>query len=233
MTGLEPLKREAARRAVELVRSGTVVGLGTGSTARYAVEALAERLADGSLRDVRGVPTSRATEALARDAGVPLVELPAEGVDLAIDGMDEVTPSLDAIKGLGGALTREKIVAAAARRFVLIGDDSKRVARLGERAPLPVEVLPFGRLRTAQTLRELGLAPCLRGGHAEPFVTDNGNQVLDCALPGNAEPAALAAALARVPGVVAHGFFLGMASLAFVAGEGGVEVLERPAPEPR
>lgn len=228
MSGLEPLKREAARRAVDLVRSGTVVGLGTGSTARYAIAALGERLAEGALEDVRGVPTSLATERLALAAGIELVELPAEGVDLAIDGMDEVTPELDAIKGLGGALTREKIVAAAARRFVLIGDRSKRVARLGERAPLPVEVLPFGWRRTARRLGELGLEPALRGGEADPFATDNGNLVLDCGLPAGLEPRALATALTEVPGVLEHGLFLGLACRAYVADEDGVEVVERP-----
>lgn len=230
MEQVEARKREAALRALALVVSGTTVGLGSGSTTRYFVEGLGARLRAGELHDVAGVPTSQETAALARRHGVPLTELDEGGVDLDVDGMDEVTPALDVIKGLGGALAREKIVAASARRFVLIGDDRKRVARLGERAPLPVEVLPFGARHTAQRLRQLGARPELRQADGAPYRTDNGNLVLDCRFPDGFEPAALAARLAALPGVVEHGLFLGMAARAFVATDTGVLELvpERP-----
>jgi ribose 5-phosphate isomerase A len=222
-------KRAAASAALSEVRPGMRLGLGSGSTAEAFLEALGERLRAGELSDVRGVPTSRATERIARRLGIPLLDLPADGVDLAVDGMDEVTPSLDALKGLGGALLREKVVAEAARRFVLIGGDDKRVERLGARAPLPVEVLGFGVARTAERLRALGLAPRLRGGATEPFLSDNGQPILDCVLPEDADPRALQARLADVPGVLGDGLFLGMADVAYLAGEGGVERVERAA----
>jgi len=222
MEQLEMRKREAALRALDLVTSATTVGLGSGSTARYFVEGLGRRLRDGALRDVTGVPTSVGTEALARRHGIPLTELGEQGVDIDVDGMDEVTPALDAIKGLGGAMAREKIVAAAARRFVLIGDDRKRVTRLGERSPIPVEVLPFGVRRTGQRLRELGALPVLRLLGEHPYRTDNGNLVLDCHFEAPFDPAGLADALRALPGVVEHGLFLGMAARAFVATATGV-----------
>jgi ribose 5-phosphate isomerase A len=222
MEQLEMRKREAALRAIDLVTSATTVGLGSGSTARYFVEGLGQRLRDGALRDVTGVPTSDGTEALARRHGIPLTELGEQGVDIDVDGMDEVTPALDAIKGLGGAMAREKIVAAAARRFVLIGDDRKRVTRLGERSPVPVEVLPFGVRRTGQRLRELGARPVLRLLGEHPYRTDNGNLVLDCHFEAPFDPPGLADALGGLPGVVEHGLFLGMAARAFVATATGV-----------
>ena len=222
---LERHKAAAGRAAVDLVASGMVLGLGTGSTARHALLHLARRLAEGSLERIRGVPTSRATEALARELGIELVELPAGGVDLAIDGMDEVDPGLNAIKGLGGALFREKVVAASARRFVLIGDATKRVGALGEKAPLPVEVAGFGWRRTRARLEELGLEPRIRIDGEDAVETDNGNLVLDCPLPSPLAPAAaadLALAIGGIPGVIAHGFFLGMADRAFVATDEGM-----------
>ncbi len=224
----EAYKRQVGEAAASMVRSGTVVGLGSGSTARYATEAIGRALATGSLRDVRGVPTSLATERLARAVGLPLVELPATGVDLAIDGADEISPELDAIKGLGGALTREKVVAASARRFVLVADASKRVRHLGERTPVPVEVLRFGWQRTRAALTALGVEPALRGAGDEPFVTDNGNVVLDCAVPPGFDPAAFAAAADGLPGVVGHGLFLGLAHEALLADVDGVVTLRRP-----
>ena len=220
---LERFKRDAALRAAGLVESGMVVGLGTGSTARYAIEAIGEHLATGSLKDIRGVPTSEESTRMGLEAGIPLVELEAGGVDLAIDGMDEVTPGLDAIKGLGAALTREKIVATSAARFVLIGDRTKRVARLGEIAPVPVEIIPFGWRRTEARLRGLGADPVRRERDGEPVVTDNGGWVFDCRFDGGLEPAAFAAACKAIPGVVEHGLFLGIAWRAFVAGEDGVD----------
>src|SRR5690606_6241605 len=170
--------------------------------------------------------TSEATARQAREEGIELVELPAAGVDLAVDGMDELAPSLDAIKGLGGALLREKVVAASARRFVLVGDESKLVSRLGEKAPVPVEVVPCGLARTVALLAGLGADARLRPGDGRPFVTDNGNHVVDCRFAGPFDPEELQAELAALPGVVEHGLFLGMADLAFVAGAGGVRRLE-------
>ena len=215
-------KRAAADAALAELRSGQRLGLGTGSTAAAFLEALADALASGRLADVAGVPTSRATEVRARELGIPLIDLPADGVDVAVDGMDEVDGALNAVKGLGGALLREKVVAEAATRFVLIGDDGKTVGRLGERAPLPVEVLAFGVARTEARLRALGLTPTLRGGATEPFLSDNGNPILDAVLPEDADLPALAAALDAIPGVMAHGLFLGMADVAYLASDGDV-----------
>ena len=227
--GTDGRKRAAAEAALDEVRSGMRLGLGTGSTAHRFLVGLGERIASGALRDVVGVATSRATERTAREVGIPLIDLPPDGVDLAVDGMDELDPDLNAIKGLGGALLREKVVAEAATRFVLIGDDGKHVHRLGERSPLPVEVLAFGADRTAARIRALGLDPAVRGGPSEPFLTDNGNPVLDCAVPADADPASLSVALDRIPGVLGHGLFLGTAHVAYVAHhESDVRRTDRP-----
>ncbi len=230
MEPLERWKRDAAERALALVERGMLLGLGSGSTVRHFIAGLGERLASGALERVLAVPSSRESGAQATALGIPLTELPATGLDLAVDGMDEVTPALDVIKGLGGALTREKIVASSARRFVLIGDDRKRVTRLGERSPVPVEVVAFGLRRTRALLEGLGARPTQRGGDADPFVTDNGNRIFDLAFPAGFAPEELAAALADLPGVVEHGLFLGMAERAFLAGASGVTEMtpERP-----
>lgn len=227
VSGLEEMKRAAAMRALALVESGMRLGLGTGSTARWFVEELGARVRDGALSGVAGVATSAQTEALARSVGVPLIELPADGVDLAVDGMDELTPDLQVIKGLGGALTREKIVAASAARFVLIGDETKRVSRLGEKAPLPVEVLAFGAVRTAHLLGVTGGQPTLRLRGGERYVTDNGNLVFDLHFAEPFDPRAVAAQLDAIPGVVEHGLFLDMVERAFVAGRHGVSEVRR------
>lgn len=223
-------KRAAAEAALELVESGMLLGLGSGSTAEFVTRGVAARLDDGRLNGVRAVPTSEATRALADRLNVPLVELPEDGVDLAIDGMDEVTPSLDAIKGLGGALLREKIVAASADRFVLIGDDRKPVARLGERTPVPVEILPFGRHRTVARLRALGVRPTLRMDQDRPFATDNGHWIVDCAFSSERDPQELAVGIEAVPGVLGHGFFFGLAELAIIAGDDGVRTMTVAGP---
>lgn len=204
-----------------------LLGLGTGSTAHHFLLALADALETGTLRDVRGVPTSRATERTCRSLGIPLADLPPSGVDVAIDGADEIDPNLDAIKGLGGALLREKIVASSADRFVLIGDAGKRVTRLGERSLLPIEVLGFGIEATRAELARLGLTVTLRGGALEPFLSDNGNPVLDATLPADLDPQVLARDLDAVPGVMGHGLFLGMAEVAYVVERDEAERLER------
>lgn len=230
MNASEDQKRAAAARAATLVESGTVIGLGTGSTVRHLLELIAERIAAGSLRDVRAVPTSEDTAARCRALAVPLTTLDENPrLALCIDGADEVDPRLDLIKGLGGALLREKLVALASRRFVVIADESKRVRRLGTRAPLPVEVVPFGWTTHDAFFRKLGAEPELRRNEdGAPFRTDGGNYIVHCRFPkGLADPAAVARALAKRPGIVEDGLFLGMASEAVVAGAKGVKVLKR------
>lgn len=226
----DDLKRAAAARAVLTIASGTAIGLGTGSTVRPLLELLGARLASGALRDVIAVPTSEDTATRCRALGIPLTTLDDQPkLALAIDGADEVGPRLDLIKGLGGALLREKLVALAARRFVIIADASKRVRRLGTRAPVPVEVVPFGWTTHLEFLRKLGSDPVLRRGvDGEPYRTDGGNYIVDCRFPrGIADPAAIARALARRPGIVEDGLFLRMAHLAFIAGARGVRQITR------
>jgi len=224
----EDLKRAAAERAVQFIASGTVIGLGTGSTVRPLLAALAERLRTGELRDVVAVPTSEDTATRCRVLGIPLTTLDDEPrLALAIDGADEVGPKLGLIKGLGGALLREKIVALAARRFLVIADDSKRVKKLGTRSPLPVEVIPFGWTTHQAFFEKLGALPELRRGtDGEPFRTDGGNYIVDCRFPrGIADPAGLARALDKRAGIVEHGLFLQMADQAVIAGQKGVRLL--------
>jgi ribose 5-phosphate isomerase A len=231
-TDIEKLKHAAAARAVEFVRPGMRLGLGTGSTARHFVALLAERVRAGL--DVVGVPTSEATRTDAERAGVPLAtldEMPA--LDLTVDGADEIAPDLSLIKGGGGALLREKIVAAASARMIVIADESKYVAMLG-RFPLPIEVVPFGLAATRRAIdtaaRDAGCPgpSALRRtkeGHA--FVTDGGHLILDAVLARIPEPHALAARLAAIPGVVEHGLFLGLAQMAIIAGSDGVQIVEK------
>ena len=206
---------DAARRAVDLVQTGMVVGLGTGASASVAVRELGRRLAAGRLSDIVGIPTSEATRELAREVGIPLTDLSAShGIDLTIDGADEVTPDGDLIKGLGGALLREKLVAVNSRRLVIVVDETKLVRRLGERAPLPIEVVRFGWKTHLDFLRELGADPALRTAPeaAAPFVTDEGHYIIDARFRGGIDdPRALADELARRTGVVETGLFLGMA----------------------
>lgn len=225
----DELKRRAAVHAVDAVRSGTVVGLGTGSTAVHAVREIAARLADGRLRDVSGVPTSETTARAARAAGLPLVTLEERSdLDLTIDGADEVDPALDLIKGLGGALLREKIVALSSSRVVIVADASKRVERLGTRAPVPVEVVRFGWTVTRERLRKLGADVTLRATSAgEPFATDEGHLILDCRFGPIADPPRLAAEIRAQTGVVEHGLFLGIATTVVIATPDGIEETNR------
>lgn len=205
-----------------------LLGLGTGSTVRHFLEGLAEALGRGELSDLRGVPTSRDTEARCRVLGIPTVEL-GEGssLDLAVDGADEVTPHLDLVKGLGGALLREKIVVQAAQRFVVIADGSKEVARLGTRAPLPVEVARFGWRTHLPFFERLGATPRPRmTDDGAFFETDNGNLVMDLRFDqGISDPVELATALESRAGIVEHGLFLGMARRAYIARDREVMVL--------
>jgi ribose 5-phosphate isomerase A len=218
----------AAERAVEYVQSGMVVGLGTGSTAVFAVRRIGALLAEGTLQRITGIPTSDATAREAERAGIPLGTLddyPA--VDVTIDGADEIDPQLNLIKGLGGALLREKIVAAASRRLVIIADESKRVDQLGARAPVPVEVVPFARRPAADYLTSLGARVIERRRDGQLFITDEDNVILDCHFAGLTQPQEMARLIRAQPGVVEHGLFLGMATEAVVAGARGVMVLER------
>lgn len=203
------------------------LGLGTGSTAAFVISGLAERLQDGRLQDIRGVPTSEQTAAQARAAGIPLVGLTEAGVDLAIDGCDEVDARLNLIKGLGGALTREKLVAISARTFVIVADASKRVGQLGELAPVPVEVLEFGLAATLARLAPLGEGlEMRRTPTGEALVSDNGNLIVDLKPPAGFVAHELAEDLKAQTGVVEHGLFLGMANLAILVGPEGITRLE-------
>ncbi len=225
-------KQRAGFKAAEFVREGMRVGLGTGTTAYWLVERLGERVRGEGLR-VRGVPTSRRTEEQARRLGIPLVTLgEAGGLDIAIDGADEVGPGLALIKGGGGALLREKLVAAAARRFVVIADKSKRVEVLG-RFPLPIEVVQFGWELTARRVSGVvNVEPALRrDANGEPFVTDNGNFILDCHCGSIRDPARTEHELKSLTGVVESGLFVNMAHLAILADEEGAEIIEQtPSP---
>ena len=222
-------KQAAALKALDLVRDGMRLGLGTGSTAAKFVEALGERVASGL--KVTGVPTSQATRRLAESLGIALADLDETELDLTIDGADEIDPDLNLIKGGGAALAREKIVAASSRRMVVVADASKQVTVLG-RFPLPVEVLPFGWASTARRIGEAGReAGCdgrivLRRKDEEPLVTDNGNWIVDCHFGAIAAPAQLALALSGIPGVVEHGLFVGLCSAALIGTARGVETVE-------
>ena len=224
------LKELAARRAVEYVQEGMVVGLGTGSTAEFAIRALGQRVADG-LR-ITCVATSESSARLGCDLGMPVVPLndhPA--IDLTIDGADEVDGNLDLIKGLGGALLREKIVAAATAEEIIIVDPSKLVDRLGTRGPVPVEVVPFGWTLTRRRLQGLGSAAHLRLGPDadQPFETDSGNYILDCTFAGGLDDAArVERRIVEVPGVVESGLFIGLTERVVVGrADGRCQVLER------
>jgi ribose 5-phosphate isomerase A len=222
----DQLKDQAARAAVALIEDGMRVGLGTGSTATFAVHAIAERLGAGFR--IVGVPTSQQTADLARSLGVPLVELDdVEALDVTIDGADEIDlATFSVIKGFGGALLREKLVARATVRQVIVGDEGKVSAR-GLTKVVPVEVVPFGARHTARALERLGARPVLRARDGAPFVTDGGNRIYDCDFGPLADPPAIAAALKALPGVVDHGLFIDLVHTIIVAGAGGVQTYQR------
>jgi len=222
---LENLKAEAARRAVESVRDGMRVGLGTGSTARHAILEIARKVRAGELKGIVGVATSNESEELARASGIEVVGLDAQLLDIAIDGADEIAPNLDLVKGLGGALLREKLVEMQAREFIVVADHTKMVGRLGEKAPLPVEIVRFGFESTIERLGEFG-TPVLRQKAGETFITDNGNFIVDLRFETD-DVAGLERRLKSMTGVVETGFFLGMATRAFVAFEGEVREFTR------
>ncbi|CAM3271469.1 ribose 5-phosphate isomerase A [Deinococcus saxicola] len=224
---LEPLKKEAALRAVALIQSGMRVGLGTGSTARYAILEIGRRVQNGELTGIVGVATSEASDVLAREAGLTVEDLDPRPLDIAIDGADEIAPNLDLIKGLGGALLREKLTEIQARRLIIIADHSKIVSQIGEKSPLPIEIARFGFLSTVERLRQIVPGGRLRQPGAQPYVTDNGNYIYDAQLALDGDIAALERQLKGTLGVVETGLFLGMAERAFVASTDGVRELSR------
>jgi ribose 5-phosphate isomerase A len=228
MGDVDPLKLAAAERAAELVQEGMVLGLGTGRTAGLFVAAVGRRVQYG-LRVV-GVATSQATELQARQLGIPLSTLDEQlRLDLTVDGADEIDPtSFNLIKGAGGALLREKLIAAASAREVIVVDQTKLVSRLGEHAAVPVEVVRFGWRRTAVVLEQLGCQAPRREREGEPFVTDEGHYILDCRFGPIVDPPALAARLKAVVGVVEHGLFIDLAQTAIVGTSHGVQVYQRP-----
>ena len=215
---LEPAKRAAGEAAALLVEEGMTLGLGTGTTAKWFIEAVGARVSDGL--EVSAVATSLASAALAARHRIPLLELDAQGVDLAVDGADTVDPDLRLLKGLGGALVRERIVAAAARRFVIVADESKLRQHLA--GFVPVELLVFGWHHTMTLLDQTGATFALRLDSAgEPLRSDNGNLIADGEFGPIGDPEGLAARLDAIPGVVGHGLFLGMADLVIVASADG------------
>ena len=217
-----------AERALDYVKDGDVVGLGTGRAAAAFVRALATKVAAG-LR-IRGIPTSQATQELASGLGIPLTTLDAAPtIDVAIDGADEVDPYLNLIKGYGGALVREKIVAAAAEKFVVLVGSEKLVATLGDRRRLPVEVVPFAVGPCCRRLRDLGCEPTPRQTQAGLFTSDNGNAIVDCVIESIAQPAEMERRMVAIPGVVETGLFVGMADVVLVQEDGAVQVRTRPS----
>jgi ribose 5-phosphate isomerase A len=223
-------RQQAAIKALDFVKDGMVLGLGTGRTALKFVDLLAEKLQNGTLRHIVGVPTSRATEERARLLGIPLASLLDHPVlDLAVDGADEVDPHFDLIKGLGRALLREKVVEIHAKDFVILIDETKLVPRLGCRGPLPVEIVQFEAATSVRWLEGLNCrAELWHEDDGSPVVTDNGNFLARCWFPeGIPDPYALDELLAHRPGVVEHGLFLGMATRIVVSGAQGVRLLEK------
>jgi len=221
----DELKKAAAEKALELVQDGMLLGLGSGSTAKYFTEGVG-RLVAGGMK-LRCVPTSRATAEMAAELGISIVQDPIGAIDLAVDGADEVDPVLNLIKGRGGALFREKLVAEAARRFIVVVDESKLVKQLGV-AELPVEVLPFLWRTTAERLTALGASLTVRGGEEAPYITDNGNLILNLIVEGGIKDAsAFGKALKGTAGVVEHGLFIGMTDTLIVGSPDGPKVVGR------
>lgn len=213
------MKQEVGKAAAALVKSGTIVGLGTGSTTAYAIEYLGQRLKSGEIKDIQGIPTSFQAEVLAKQYGIPLTTLDAvDHIDIAIDGADEVDPQMNLIKGGGAAHTREKIVDALATKFVVVVDSGKLVDRLGSTFLLPVEVIPMAITPVMRALEKLGGKPELRMGirKAGPVITDQGNMVIDVKFDSIDNPAELEKTLNNIPGVLENGLFVGVADLILV-----------------
>lgn len=222
-------KQLAADAALEMIENDMLVGLGTGSTATLFIDALGRALRDGRLRGIRGVPTSKQSEQQARGLGIPIVSLAEVGqIDIDVDGADEIDPKLNLIKGLGGALLREKIVAQNSKAVLIIADESKRVQILGTRGPLPVEVVQFEHAAQQRFLAEQCCQPALRtSDDGKPVVTDNGNVIYDCRFSRIPDPHLLERTLRARAGIVETGMFLGLATMALIAGTDGVQKLTR------
>ena len=225
MTLTDTEKAVAARKSLEYVKDGMIVGLGSGSTATFAIQFLGEMVRDGL--KIRGIPTSRASRDLARTLGIPLTSFDEVSyTDVTIDGADEVAPGLALTKGGGGALLHEKIVAAASHRLVIVADEHKIVERLG-RFPLPVEVIPFAASPVRKKLEDIGAHPMLRmAKDGSSYITDEGNYIFDCHYGEILDPAAVAHTIKSMTGVVEHGLFLGLASVAIIAGPDGARIIE-------
>jgi ribose 5-phosphate isomerase A len=219
-------KQIAARAAADFVEAGNIVGLGSGSTAAYAVRFLAKRVREGL--KIVGIPTSQQTKHLAEQLGIPLATLDEHPkIDIDIDGADEIDPQLNLIKGGGGAFLREKIIASVSSRFIVIADSAKQVKKLGK-FPLPVEVVPFAQSLIKPQIEALGAKVSLRSyAYGNPYVTDEGHHILDCTFGEIPDPSALAEKLCHIPGVIEHGLFIGMAELAFIGKDGKVVQLRR------
>lgn len=221
------LKEMAAREAVKYVEDGMVVGLGSGSTANKAIQLIGQKVKEEGI-GIIGIPTSTASDLLGRAVGIRMGELDDHPqVDLTIDGADEVDPSLNLVKGLGGALVREKIVAASSRVEMIVIDDSKMVNHLCQKAPLPVEIIKYSRKSTMRKLAALGCVPELRMAEDEPFISDNLNYIVHCKFERIDDPRAMEAEIGMIPGVVDSGLFIGLASKVIVASAEGVRILER------
>ena len=222
-------KEHAGLEALSFIRDGMIVGLGTGSTAKYFIDHLGEALREGRLKNIRGIPTSVRSAEQAKGLGIPLTDFAeSAAVDITVDGADEVGPGLNLIKGLGGALLREKLVAQNSRRLVIIVDESKKVGVLGTHSPLPVEVAQFSHEAGRRFLAGLGCTPTLRmSDKGAPFVTDNGNFIYDCRFARIDDPAGLEEKLAHRAGIVETGLFIGMADTVIIAGEQDVHILKR------
>lgn len=221
---MEELKRAAGEKAVEFVKDGMTLGLGTGSTTYYALKAIGSLVSEGY--DLKGVPTSKKTEQLAAEFGIPLVEIDSvDEIDLTIDGADEVDPEKRLIKGMGGALLREKIVASTSREVIIVVDESKLTQQLGTRSMLPVEVIPFGHRTTSRKLEKLGCTAHLRGKDT-PFITDNGNLIYDCRFDTIEDPDHLMYEINSIPGVVENGLFIDLASRVIVAKSDRIDIMD-------
>lgn len=225
---LDSLKKAAALKAVEFVRDGMVVGLGTGSTAKHMVMALGEKVRAGM--KLRGVPTSQETATLAAQSGISLIDTDNRwDIDVAIDGADQVDPAMNLIKGGGGALLKEKIVAASAKQFIVLVDHTKRVPVLGGSFPLPIEVIPFGWGSTAREIERMTKSRVvLRERHGAPFKTEAGNLIVDVHIPRVDQPGELESALNQIPGIVETGLFVDRTSILIVGTPQGVELHYAP-----